>query len=118
MKQFPYREAVDKLLWFDIFTRLDIMYAVTQAAKFCNNPGRDHWNAVLYVISYLSNTINYELVYYEDNQSDSLMGYFKSSNEKVLVMYSDAEFYRDTDSYKSVSGYIYMLSNGPISWSS
>ena len=94
------------------------MYAVTQVAKFCNNPGLDHWNAILHIISYLSNTINYGLVYYEDDQSNSPMGYFKSSNEKVLVMYSDADFCRDLDSYKSVSGYIYMLSNGPISWSS
>ena len=109
MKQFPYREAVDKLLWLTIFTRPDIMYAVTQTAKFCNNPGRDHWNAVLHIISYLSNTVNYELVYYEDDQSNSIMGYFKSSNEKVLVMYSDADFCRDTDSYKSISGYIYVI---------
>ena len=64
MKQFPYREAVDKLLWLTIFTRPDIMYAVTQAAKFCNNPGRDNWNAVLHVISYLSNTINYGIGYF------------------------------------------------------
>ena len=92
MKQLPYREAVGKLLWLAIFTRPDIMYAVTQVATFCNNPGRDHWYAILHIISYLSSTVNYGLVYYEDDQSLSPMGYFKSSNDIELVMYSDADF--------------------------
>ena len=62
MSQLPYREVVGKLFWLSLCTRSDIMYAITQCAKFCNDYGPTHWYALMYILSYLSGTIDYGLV--------------------------------------------------------
>jgi hypothetical protein len=56
MAKVPYREAVGCLLYISITCRPDISYAVSQVAKFCQNPGRAHWNAVKKILAYLSGT--------------------------------------------------------------
>ena len=117
MKQLPYREIVGKLLWLSLSTRPDIMYATTQCAKFCNDYGPTHWYSLMYILSYLSGTEDYGLVYNTDSTIDIPMGYFKSDHiDKVI--YSDADFSRDKDTSRSVSGYVYILSGSPISWMS
>ena len=71
----------------------------------------------MYILSYLSGTIDYGLVYKTDTEINIPMGYFKS-NHIDKVIYSDSDFSRDKDTSKSVSGYVYILSGSPISWMS
>jgi hypothetical protein len=45
MEQIPYKESVGALLYISTTTRPDISYAVSQMAKFNQNPGIKHWKA-------------------------------------------------------------------------
>ena len=41
----------------------DIAYIVNKLSRFTNNPGKDHWKALVRVLRYLRYTLNYELHY-------------------------------------------------------
>ncbi|GKC21437.1 putative RNA-directed DNA polymerase [Tanacetum coccineum] len=54
---------------------------------------------------------------YITGTKNSLLTYQKTNNLEV-VGYSDSDFAKRNDSSRSTSGYIFMLSGGPISWRS
>ena len=47
MRGIPYREAVGALMWVANMTRPDLAYTAHTIAKFGDNPGPEHWKAVL-----------------------------------------------------------------------
>ena len=63
MKSMPYRELIGTLLWVANGTRPDITYAVGTLAKFTNNPGEIHWKALLRVLGYLSQSVDFCIKY-------------------------------------------------------
>ena len=67
----PYREAVGSLLYLVTISRPDIAYAVSQVAKFCEKPGKVHWNAVKreQLINELENHETGPVSLFCDNQS-------------------------------------------------
>ena len=53
-EKWPYREAVGSPQWLANMTRPDIANAVVRVvARHSYNPGEEHWNAVLKILSYL-----------------------------------------------------------------
>ena len=46
MEKVPFRSAVGSLIYLVTGPRPDIAVAVGEVAKFCNNPGKQHWAAV------------------------------------------------------------------------
>ena len=48
-----YQSAVGSLLYLSIGTRPDITYAVSNVAKFCVQPTKQHWIAVKRILRYL-----------------------------------------------------------------
>jgi hypothetical protein len=105
MSNVPYREAVGCLLYLSITCRPDISFAVSQVAKFCQNPGRAHWNAVKRVLSYLAGT-------------DQFGVYFGPSTAEPLVGYTDADYAGDLDSRCSTSGFAFFVRGSLVAWSS
>ena len=63
MKNIPYREAIGCLLWLAMGTRPDIAYAVSQVARYNDDPGPLHWAAVQRIFRYLAGTIDYAIEY-------------------------------------------------------
>ena len=63
MKEIPYRELIDTLLWVSNGTRPDISYVVSTLAKYTTNPGMLHWKALLRVLGYLYATQEYCIKY-------------------------------------------------------
>jgi hypothetical protein len=59
MRNMPYRELIGSLLWVANGTRQDISFAVGSLAKYTSNPGRVHWEALLRILGYLSQTPNH-----------------------------------------------------------
>ena len=57
MRSMPYRELIGSLLWVANGTRPDISFAVGSLVKYTSNPGRVHWEALLRVLGYLSQTL-------------------------------------------------------------
>lgn len=103
MRDVPYQEAVGSLLYAAQGTRPDIAFAVNVASRYNNNPGKQHWNAVKRIFSYLKGT------------SDFKLRYVSSKNSK-MIGFSDADWASDTDERKSTTGYVFMKSGGAITW--
>lgn len=100
---FPYREAVGSLLFLASVSRPDISFAVNLICRYVNNPSFEHVKAVKRVIKYLIGT-KHMGIEYKDNHE--------------LVGYSDSDFAGDVESRKSTTGYLYLMNNGPITWTS
>jgi hypothetical protein len=100
-----YQSAIGALMWVARGTRPDILYAVGQLSQHCNEPTIRHWNSVLRVFRYLKGTINYSVEY-------------KGTGNSRLQGYCDADYAGDIRDRHSVSGHLYMLNGGPITWTS
>jgi len=105
MSAVPYRQAVGSLIHAVVATRPDIAFAVGQVSQFCQDPGRAHWNGVKRILAYLIGTINHGLC-------------FSGSAVNSLMGYSDADFAGDTDTRRSVTGYVFMMNGGAVAWCS
>jgi hypothetical protein len=103
MKEVPYRELVGLLLYIATRTRPDIMYPTNMLCQVASNPGFAHWEAAKQVVRYLKGTRDQSIVYSRDGGG--------------LYGYADAGFASETLGWKSVSGYVFILGGGPISWS-
>lgn len=57
-----YQSAVGSLLYLSGWTRPDIAFSVSNVARFCFNPMKEHWTAVKRILRYLKGTCNYDLV--------------------------------------------------------
>jgi hypothetical protein len=99
MQNVPYHEAVGSLMYAALGMRPDIAYAVGHLARFTENPGKAHWEAVKQVIWYLKGTKDWWLV-----------------QQEKIVGYSDADGMSNEDRH-AISGYAFLIDGGTISWS-
>ncbi|GBE78839.1 hypothetical protein SCP_0200360 [Sparassis crispa] len=83
---------------------LEALGALQQLTQFGQNPGIVHWNALKRVYQYLKGTADLWLV-------------LGSSEDNDIVGYSDADG-MSTEGRRAVSGYVFMLNGGAVSWSS
>ena len=108
MSRIPYRQAVGSLMYLMVATRPDLAYCVNQVAKYMTNPGKAHWQAVKHIFRYVKGTMNLGITY----------GGTDINNKDVLSMYVDADWANSVDDRKSVTGFVSILNNGPVSWRS
>ena len=99
-----YQQLLGSLLWLAMMTRPDIAYSVNKCSRYATNPAPNHDNAAKRIVRYLAGTRDLGLTYAPNSDSGELVGYSDSSYGDCL------------DTRKSTSGYIFMLHNGPISW--
>ena len=85
-------------------TRPDVAYALGIVSRFQADPGEDHWKAVKNILKYLRRTKDIFLVY--------------GGSDLKLEAYSDSSFQSDPDDSKSISGYVFTLNGGAVSWKS
>ena len=100
-----YQSLIGSLLYVQIGTCPDISFAVSRLAQYAANPSPDHLHLVQYVLSYLVGT------------QDACLCY-NGTNGEGLFGYTDSSLADQTDDHHSTSGYVFLLANGPISWSS
>ena len=101
--QTTYLAMVGSLMYAAQMTRPDICYAVGLLSRFNTNPRTRHLTAAKRVLRYLKKTKNKKLTY--TNPNSNLHGFV------------DADWANSSDR-KSVGGYVYLLNNTAISWSS
>eukprot|EP00253_Pinus_taeda_P002358 PITA_02358 len=53
MSKVPYASVVGSLMYEMVCTRLDIAHAVGAVRRYMNNPGKEHWMAVKWILRYL-----------------------------------------------------------------
>ena len=100
-----YHSAVGSLQYLSTMKRPDISFAVSNVAKFCSKPSKEHWVAIKRITRYLKGTINYGLLY-------------KESKLNTRVGYSDANWAGDVNDRESTSGYIFQVGGTAVSWKS
>ena len=103
MRDKPYIEALGALQYLSVATRPDITYAVSILARFSQNPGITHWNALKRVYAYLKSTRDLWLTF--------------GGEKAKLQGFSDADGMSQEDRH-AISGYVFMLNGGAVSWSS
>ncbi|KAD3068312.1 hypothetical protein E3N88_36192 [Mikania micrantha] len=99
-----YRSAVGGLIYLT-HTRPDIAYSVSVVSRFMQNPSKVHMGAVRRILRYVTGTVGYGL-------------WYDQVGELKLTGYTDSDWAGCIDDRKSVSANIFMLGNGPVSWSS
>ena len=100
-----FQQLIGSLLYVQIGTRPDISFAVSRLAQYASNPSSQHLRLAKYVLSYLKGSADYRLRY-DGAGGDGLFGFADSS-------YGD-----QTDDFHSTSGYVFLLADAAISWSS
>jgi chaperone required for assembly of F1-ATPase len=105
MKSISYASVVGSLMYAQTCTRSDISFAVGMLGRYQSNPGREYWQVAKKVLRYLQGTKDYMLMY-------------RRSNELGVIGYSDSDFAGCIDTRKSTFGYLFMISQGAISWKS
>ena len=87
-----------------VCTRPEISHVVGVVSKYKENPGKEHWNAVKWVLWYLRGTRDYCITF--NNNIDSICAFVYSY------------FIGDLDKRRSTSGYVFTFAGGAISWMS
>ncbi|CAA9993736.1 unnamed protein product [Nesidiocoris tenuis] len=103
MNKIPYQEAVGSLLFASQVSRPDIAQAVNSVSRFNGNPGPAHWIAVKRILRYVRGTTDYKLQ-------------FDGNKSSVMHGYCDADWAADIDERRSLTGYIFVKCDAPISW--
>ena len=125
----PYRAVLGSLLWLAQGTRPDIAYAVTQCAKYAQDPRYAHWCALKKILRYLHGTSSLG-IHYTKSRGQSIQldihglplpkGYLSSTNPNLATVQIsakvDADFANDLDDRRSITGYVFYLANAPITW--
>jgi hypothetical protein len=88
-------------------SRPDITFAAHHLVRFNTNPGEVHWKSTKRVLHYLKGTCHRQLT----------LG-LNLGDPTELVGYSDSDWGRDTDTHRSISGYVFLLGDSVVSWSS
>ena len=100
----PYSSAVGSIMYAMVCTRSDISHAVSVVSRCMACPGREHWQAVKWILRYLKGTTDVGLTFDRAKMSDSVVGYV------------DLDFAGDLDKRRSLTGYLFTLSDSAISW--
>lgn len=93
------------LMFSMVETSPDITFSIADAARFAKNPSQAHTEAVKTIIRYLKRSMSRGITY--------------GGQEKFSIeVCSDSDWARDKESRESISGFIFMLNGGPVSWCS
>jgi hypothetical protein len=104
MSRIPYANAVGSLMYVMVSTRPDISHVVGVVNRYMENPGKDYWATVKWVLWYLRGTSDYCITY--------------NGGREFVCVYVDSDFVGDLDKMRSTSRYVFTLAGGAISWMS
>ena len=100
-----YQRLVGSLQYAANGSRPDIAFAVNLVARYTNNPSELHLTCAKRILRYLKDTAHLALTYTKGQPDD-------------VVGYSDADWAGEVDKRRSTSGFVFLLSNGAITWAS
>ena len=70
MELVPYASANGSLMYVMVCTRHDIAHIVLVASRYMANPGKEHWEAVKWLLRYMRGTSSTSLLFWQ-RQGDS-----------------------------------------------
>ena len=101
MSKVPYASTIGSLIYAMVCIRLDIAHVVGIMNRFMSRPGKQHWEAVKWIMRHLKSS------------SDTCLCFTGASLK--LQGYIDANFAGDIDSRKNTTGFVFNLSGVAIS---
>ncbi|KAH9743695.1 hypothetical protein KPL70_003390 [Citrus sinensis] len=105
MKSVPYSSAVGSIMYSMVCTRPDVAHSVGVVSRFMGNPGKEHWSAIKWLLRYLKGTANHGILYGGSE-----------SNSCQVSEFVDSDFAADLDKRRSITGYVFILNGGAVSW--
>nr|GEV72910.1 retrovirus-related Pol polyprotein from transposon TNT 1-94 [Tanacetum cinerariifolium] len=97
MSKVSYANVVGSLMYLMVCTRPDIAYAISIMNRYLANPGKNHWEAVKWILKYLKGTADVGLVYARDQ-----------GKHVYVDGFVDADYAKDPDKGRSITGYVFM----------
>jgi ATP-binding cassette subfamily B (MDR/TAP) protein 1 len=102
MARVPYASTIGSLMYAMVCTRPDISHAVGVMSRYMSNLGKEHWEAVKWILKYLRGTTEKCLTFKKD--------------ELKLEGYVDSNFVGEVDHRRSTTGYVFTFGSTAISW--
>ncbi|XP_058106925.1 secreted RxLR effector protein 161-like [Magnolia sinica] len=99
-----YKQLVGSLMYLTAI-RPDLMYVVSLISRFMASPTELHLQAAKRVLRYLKGTVDLGIFYQKEGNGE-------------LMAYTDSDYAGDINNKKSTLGYVFLLSEGAVSWSS
>jgi hypothetical protein len=98
----PYSSVVGSLMYAMVCRRSNIAHAVGVVSRYMKNLSKEHWEALKWIIRYLTGIATHALC-------------FGGSNI-VLQGYVDSDMVGDKYRRRSTTGYVFTLGGTTISW--
>jgi hypothetical protein len=102
------RSIVGCLSYLVNMTRPDLAFTYSQLSKFVQSPGPVHLAAAERALAYLRGTYNEGITYCDPGED----------RRNKLTGWVDSDFAADPDTRKSMTGYLFSLNGGAVSWRS
>lgn len=80
MRNIPYREAVEALMWIATLTRLHLSFAAHNFTKSSNNQEPAHWEEVMNIMQYMKRTTNCWIMYGGTSRNDAKLSAWVDAN--------------------------------------
>ena len=122
-----YAKLLGELQYVANATRPDISYAVNKLASYTANPSLEHYGSLKRILRYLAGTKDYGITYRkpigQNNEANLFHGHARNygpgnyGENNLFHGFADAAF-ANTDDYKSTTGYVFLASEGAITWKS
>jgi hypothetical protein len=102
MSRVPYSLAVGSLMYAMVCMRPDSSHAVGVVRRYMNNPGKEHWEAVKWIIRYLRGIATHALCF--------------EGLDIILQGYVDSHMAGDKDNKRSTTWYFFTVGGTIVSW--
>jgi len=100
-----YQEIIGSLNHLAVYSRPDISNSVSQLSQFLQDPSATHLKAARHVLRYLKRTRFFCITY-------------GRSPRLIILGFADANWGGDINDRISTTGYVFMINNGAIAWTS
>ena len=100
------RSIVGCLSYLVNMTRPDLAFTYSQLSKFVQSPGPVHLAAAERALAYLRGTYNEGITYFDPGEG----------RRNKLTGWVDSDFAADPDTRKSMTGNLFSLNGGAVSW--
>ncbi|GJS62213.1 retrotransposon protein, putative, ty1-copia subclass [Tanacetum coccineum] len=105
MSKVSYANTVGSLMYLMVCTRPAIAYAISVVSRYLANPGKNHWEAVKWILKYLRGTANVDLVYGTDR-----------GNHVNITGFVDSDYTKNPDKGRYITSYAFLVHGCVVSW--
>jgi hypothetical protein len=102
MSRVPYSSTISSLMYVIVCTRPHITHAVGVVSRYMNNPDKEHWEAVNWILRYLRGIATHALCF--------------GGPDTFLQGYVDLDMAGDKYSRRSTTRYVFTIGGTTVSW--